>query len=422
MKQRPHHVMLFFVLWLCPILSQASVQPGTANTSHFLVISDLHLDQSMGLTMTINPSKPNPFNDLDSGTFKTMLTEINHAIKNGVVTKPQFILILGDISGHLRLWPRSVEKNESAVFSLLRAQFPQTPIFYVFGNNDALSANYGSFNDPTYDGHDHSPYEIAQSQGGWFDGFLSTGTPCQSKQSTYPCLITENTNQGYYSASLNPKLRLIALNSIQFSTKRAETTDNDAMMQLQWLATQLESAQKQHASVVIAMHIPPGNNSYDDTSFWQTKEQAAFLKLITQHQHTIIGLLASHTHAEELKIIKTPGHHIIQGLYLTAALSTSHGNAPSIKLFNLTEHHHSWQLSNYETFYFSLKDSKLKLNPLYDASYYCNAHQTNLSTCLRQVTAEKMKHYLSAGNPNFKGVMGSPGDINIIIDNDLAYR
>lgn len=420
MKQHINYLAFLFVLLLAPFAALASLEP---NKTNFLVITDIHLDNSNWFTMTINPSTANPLNDLDPATFETLLTEIDYNIKNGSVARPQFILIQGDISGHSRFVTDSVVKNESVVFSKLKTHFRHTPIFYLFGNNDSLKANYGVFYDPTHPGHDKSPYDIAKSQSGWLDGFLSTGTRCATKHRHYPCLITENTSNGYYSAYLGKELRLIALNSVLFSTKRVAITENEAANQLQWLATQLKAAKVKHDSVLIAMHVPPGNNVYDHSNFWQPKEQSAFLKLIKTYRHTIIGLLAGHTHAEELKVIKSSANkaspnQIITGLYFTAALSTSHGNAPSIKTFYLSKNNGQWLLSNYETFNFSEVGAKLKLSKLYDyTSYYCEHHERNLSECLKKISSTKMKKYFSAGNTNFAGVIDSPNDINLMVNN-----
>src|SRR3990167_3009383 len=173
MKRSIHYLHLLFVLvvlLLAPSLANASLKPIESN---FLVFNDIHLDQSDWLPMTINPSMPNPLNDLDQDSFETMLKLMNTHIKNGTVPKPQFILILGDISGHSRFITDSVVKNESVVFSQLKTHFRHTPIFYLFGNNDSLQANYGAFYDRTHSGHDKSPYDVAMSHAGWLDGFFS---------------------------------------------------------------------------------------------------------------------------------------------------------------------------------------------------------------------------------------------------------
>mgnify|MGYP003578885083 CR=1 FL=1 len=405
------YLFLFFIFTIFPVVSSASKKEN-----NFLVISDIHLNQASLHAMAISPAKGNEENDLDQATFEKIISEIDRNIKNGIVAQPNFIIVLGDILGHMRASFDSVLKSESAVFSVLKKNFPHTPIFYTFGNNDSLKTNYGPFEDSNRSDQYKSPYNVAKLNGGWTDGFLSTGTICKNKESNFPCIITEDTTNGYYSAYLKSRLRLISLNSLLFSPNRIQVNEQNAMEELQWLEGQLKIARSNQESVLISMHVPPGNNVYDHTNFWLPKEQALFLKMVKTYQYTIIGLLASHTHAEELKVIKDSSKRTIAGIYMIAALSTSHGNEPSVKTFYFLKRKGQWLLTNYETFHFSVDHSNLLFNKLYDyKNYYCKPGQKNgLFQCLDNITANKMKKYFSAGNKNFGGIMRSPDDVHLI--------
>ncbi|ASQ46314.1 metallophosphoesterase family protein [Legionella clemsonensis] len=403
----------FLLLSLLVFSFPLTVSAATPAENNLLVLSDLHLTLASAHTMEISPLKYNRDNDLDYATFEKLLTEIDANIKSGKVMRPEFIVILGDIAGHARDTSESTAENEAVVFTALKDTFPNTPIFYTFGNNDALTVNYGAFNDPAC--REKSPYEIAMHAGGWGNGFLSTGVFCEG-QAQYPCLITESTDYGYYAAYLKPKLRLISLNTVLFSPNR-KTSEQEAFNQLHWLETQLQLANSEQESVVITMHIPPGNNLVDHSSFWVSKEQRTFLKLINQYHQIITGLLASHTHAEELRIIKDDAQNIISGVYFAPGLSTSHGNEPAIKTFHLANQNEHWQLANYEVFHFSEENSNLIFEKLYDYNgYYCNGDGLGLLGCLGNVTAEKMDKYFAAGNKNYTGgMLHSPADIALIV-------
>ena len=414
MKQHIRYLLIFIIFIAFSIESSAALRKNEPN---FLVLSDIHLNQASLHTMDISPSKNSINNDLDQPTFEKLILEVGKNIKNGTVPQPNFIIILGDILGHMRFSSNSILNSESTVFTMLKNTFPHTPIFYTFGNNDSLKANYGPFKDWNPSSQYKSPYEVAKFKGGWADGFLSTGTFCIQKKNNFPCIIIEDTTNGYYSAYLNTQLRLISLNSVLFSPKRRQIPEQAAMDQLHWFETQLKIAKASQESVLIIMHIPLGNNVYDHSNFWLPKEQTVFLKIIADYQQTIIGLLAAHTHAEELKIIKDSSKKNITGIYLSAALSTSHGNEPSIKTFYFSNSRSRWSLSNYTTFHFSLDNSHLIFNKLYDyRHYYCNPHAKNgLFPCLDNITAENMKKNFSAGNKNYNGIMKSPEDINLIM-------
>ena len=405
MKKCKNHLVLFLIVLLFPIVSSASEE------NNFLVISDIHLDQASTHAMDISPNHTTKDNDLDSVTFEKLISEIDNNIKNGTVATPKFIMVLGDIVGHIRSNSDSALQSEATVFRVLKNTFPYTPILYTFGNNDSLKENYGPFKDSTRSDQYKSPFDVAMFDAGWVDGFLSTGSKCENNKLIFPCIITENTANGFYSALLEPKLRMISLNSVLFSPRRTTVTEQDAMHQLQWLDEQLNAAQSNQEVALITMHVPPGNNVHDHSSFWLPKEQEAFLKIVAAYQHIIIGLLASHTHAEELKAIQDASKQNIAGVYLVAALSTSHGNEPSVKTFYYSQDSGQWLLSNYEAFHFSTENSNIIFSKLYDyKSYYCNGQDHGLLQCLGNITADKMKKYFTAGNVNYGSQMQSPGD------------
>lgn len=191
---------------------------------NFLVITDIHLSSISKHVMDINPSKGKLENDLDLVSFKKLLKILNENIKKGNISQPKFILCLGDLVGHLRTTTKGVIHDEIIVFNVLKKNFPKVPIFYVFGNKDSLAIDYGPFSVINLPKKDVSPYEIAQSRASWKNGFLSSSKICQSdrKETNFPCLLQIEKTQGYYSAYLAPKLRLIALNSVLFSVLRKQ--------------------------------------------------------------------------------------------------------------------------------------------------------------------------------------------------------
>jgi sphingomyelin phosphodiesterase acid-like 3 len=396
-----------FVLIFCTFTCFASkFEPRDNN---FLVVTDIHLNKKSMHVMDFTPTRETIKNDLDYPSFQKLMTKISSNIKvRNNIPQPKFILILGDIQGHSRIL-NDVVDNEAAVFTTFKEQFPKTPIFYVFGNNDSLKSNYGPFMDKNGD----SPYTIAMTKGNWKNGFLSTGLNCK-KTKEYPCISTENRYNGYYSALIESKLRLIALNSILFSVHSNGSGKKDAINQLKWFEEQLIFAKKNQESVLIALHIPPGHNIYNNSAFWRAKDLANFLAIINTYQKNIIGILSSHTHQEEIKVIKNKSRENITGIFATAALSTAYENAPSVKTFNFSKQDKHWFLSNYTTYYFSKNNSKLELQKLYDFnSYYCNKNNGAMFKCLESLTPEKLKRYLTAGNTKVAGIMKSPNDMFI---------
>lgn len=396
-------------LYLSALLLVTSIliSPVSQASNNFLVISDIHLNTSATPnSMEINPAKPNSnANDLDPVTFSKLIAMINQNIP-GNVPKPDFIILLGDLVGHASSRPQGAIAAEASVFKQLKSTFPY-PIFYTAGNNDSLAADYGPFSSGS-----GSPYNIAK-QNTWA-GFLSTDTTCATPATKFPCVMpvssAEITN-GYYSAYLQSGFRLITLNTVLFSRTNFAPAAKD---EIDWLRLQLADAQTKKESVLIAMHIPPGNNVYDGSLFW-AQNQPDFLQLIKDNNSIIVGILASHTHEDELKVIRNTG----VGVYFTAALSTSHGNAPSVKTFYYGSTNGKWNLLNTKTFDFRGKNGTITFNnnPTFNfnAQYSCSGADVSLSACLNNVTAGRMmeSNYFSAENPYFGGTMGCSGCIYI---------
>ncbi len=412
----------FIYQWVTAIiLSFACLSLAAAATvkevGNFLVISDIHLDTTSTHPMDIMPKGFDPTNDLDQPTFINLLDTLQKNIQSGAVPNPQFIVFLGDVVGHIRSTSKFVTDSETEVFAELKKHFPQTPIFYVFGNNDSLDVNYGVFRNIKIP-KPQSPYDVATNSG-WADGFLSTGTQCGNN--IYPCLlpIKDDTNKtfGYYAGYIQPKLRIIALNTVLFSVKRAGTTEDQAQAELNdFLVPQLQDARAKGDSVLIATHIPPGFNVYDHSPFYIDQDNTAFVKILNQYQDVIIGVLAAHTHMDEAKILRDAQNHPFNTVLMNGALSTSHGNMPAVRTIYFaapSQPGHNWTLTNYETFHYTDANT---LTGLYDYnSLYCTNPNQSILDCLSNVNADKMKKYFSIGNTLYSGQFQYPDDIYITI-------
>lgn len=420
---RVNEIRAFIAICLCVIFSGIFFQTccfaddklsNDKRTQTFLVLSDIHLDKYTKRRMSINPYFYSTSNDLDEKTFTDLLTNTKNNIKNGLIPKPKFILVLGDIVGHKRDSQQWVYGAETETFSLLKKYFAPIPIFYVFGNNDSHMDDYGLFSDDK----NHSPYATAKKSG-WKNGFLSTGTMCTDDDNFTPCLENENKKNGYYTAYIADNLKLIALNSVLFSNKAADNIANQeaAQAELDWLANQLKKASASYETALIAMHIPVGRDILSYQNFWKSSYKKAFLRLIDDYKDTIIGILGAHTHLEELKVLYDGNRKNPTLMIYTAGLSTSRGNSPSIKSFELSEKDDNWAISNYTTFSFSqTQKHHLTLHNLYNfKDYYCKHIETDdITDCADNVTADKISKYYTAGNRNFSGFILLPQ--GIIID------
>lgn len=400
-------------IWIisCILLLQSTASARDNTDHNFLVITDLHLNSSTNHLTDLSPAKKDKLNDLDSTTLNNLLTTIRSNLKSGVIPTPDFILILGDVAQHNANSTSTTEIDAEEVFKKIHDSFSPIPLFYIFGNNDSLDIHYGPFHAPAAVASMNSMYDVAVNKGDWKDGFLSTGTLCQTTGTTYPCLITEDKTLGHYSAYLQPSLRLISINSIVFSDRRQHLTEADAQKELNWIAEQLRTAQQNHESVLLATHIPPGFKVTNHALQWTADDHDKFLRLIETYKNNIIGMLAAHTHMDELKIIRTSLKHNVAAMINSPALCTYSGNSPAVKTYYYRQHGTNWELSNTKTFYIS---SDLQLHKLFTYNkYYCTVPSQNITNCLLNVTLSKMHTYYTAGNLKYNPTLAYPDALYI---------
>jgi UDP-2,3-diacylglucosamine pyrophosphatase LpxH len=408
-----HKLFIVFVLFLYWSLS-------SANDKSFLVLSDIHLDVNSKHTMALAPKGMSLLNDTDIATYQAMIIRLRAAIDQGIIDKPDYIFVLGDLVGHFRATKEDVLQAETLTFNTLKTYFPDTPVVYTFGNNDSFVSNYGPFISSAKE----SPLQVAQRvwpQQEDEGGFVWAKPLCQ-QSSSYPCVIANNDEDGYYSAYLAYKLRIISLNTVLYSPKvSAESAYHAGQQQIFWLANQLQDANQHQESVLLLMHIPPGEQvfqgfwNWSSLAFWRDNELQAFLQLIDEYHQDIIGIFAGHTHKDELKIIRDKAHKVLAGVYVNGSLASIHGNAPSVRSYTLHEANQQWHVHDYTVYqYYEPKTAEIALRRLYSyRDYYCTRVVQSINECLPEVTPEKMQRYYTADNKHFLEQFKHPEHIQI---------
>ena len=379
------------------------VGTASANSITFLTMSDIHLNHKQSNFMKIDPSGYDSSNDMDNQSFLKLSSLIKRNIgPSKLIPTPKFILYLGDMVGHQRFFDfnrrKLVKDNEKEVFLELQNMFPSTPIISVFGNNDSFEKNYGHF---LFQGL--SPYKVAMKVG-FKNGFLSTGKECNSSElSVFPCILSQNNQYGFFSIKLEGTLMLIGLNSVMFSPNHT-AIPQQIQVQMDYLEKQLTQAKEKGMSVLIAMHIPVGNNVYHGSAFWKQSYQETFLHIIRHYHKQIRGILVGHTHMEEFKVIKVPHGQDI-GEYFTAGLSTSHGNSPSIKHFTIEENNKIWSIKNYTSYQIHENNNELLISKYYNFyDAYCRekSKEVDINSCLSEIKFHDILPRYTVNNPNYQ--------------------
>jgi sphingomyelin phosphodiesterase acid-like 3 len=322
----------------------------------FLIISDIHLEDSLKQ----QDIKNNTGYDLWDATKKEMVAIIK-------TSHPSFILVLGDITRHEDISKKdsnSVRENLQRVIVYFKDTAKiasDVPLIYIPGNNDSWNGDYSAF---------YLPDLIYNNYGYPFINVSSSITVSGA------CIANDSLQKQLGCFSIYPlgkknKLRLIVLNTVIFSTNNkafpyASTNSKikqriDAKIQMDWFAKQLKEATNLNEHILIAMHIPPGTDGHEDGPMWYVDSdsiQNKFLQLTWQYQKNIIGLLASHTHMDGIRLLRNYNKDSVISLLISApGITPGHGNNPAIKLvtYNPAD---NYSLQNFTTAYMNYWGTK----------------------------------------------------------------
>lgn len=337
------------VLWKVLIIIFACYSQSYSSivSYNFLTISDIHFDQTRIIT------------NYDHETGKQLLRNVFKKLSTIITkTKPTFIIYLGDLPAYNITKKTRISENRQVLERLQQLAKVNIPLFYVPGNNDALGGDYHSFANAS------GMIPTSTDPNPQWPG-IDVKKNCQHSQ-LHACFISLQYAHkfGFYSAyplGHNKHLELIVLNSVIFSPYyHADDHVKQtiaAQLQLQWLAEQLKAAALHKDFVLIAMHIPPGMDSYSRQAMWTNKItlenhqtiNSNFLNLINQYHNIIKGVLASHTHFDQLNIIENAKGKKLLLVSYTPGVSPQHGNNPGFKSY--TYNSNNFDIINATTYY-----------------------------------------------------------------------
>lgn len=358
-------ILLIFVL-LASFSGQAAIR--------FLTISDIHYGAR----------------NTDGDGHDTSPSLLKLAMKKYAQLSRQadFIITLGDLPTHLLgQVPAKADYEQDVFHALYEADKAKRPLFYVPGNNDALKGNYQPFN-----AAGKTPLDLAADWDGacaYCDGLLLNDSGMS--------------RDGYYASYVTPgdkSIILIALNSTLFSRTpfflpSYPHQQEAAKRQLRWLKKQLSTYKARQ--LLIAMHVPPGNNLRGEP-MWHDIYQQEFIRLLdaAQSHYGQITLLTSHTHMDEIRQIRLSKSMVYA--YSTPSISRDHHNYSGMKLFKLDE---QAILADFTTFY--TRSFTTWKNDRYAAlrgpdAIFPQCASSTLASCLNSLSPVAVCHRLDGGH------------------------
>lgn len=399
-------------------LSSNSVADHLGNELNFLVLADIHLRTDQNHRMQLTPSKYNPKNDLDRTTFNRMMGSLKEATlpqTNPLIPPFKFILNMGDFIGHepkdKTNFNRSefVTKNTQAVMGKFVETFgADTPIITVFGNNDGLEMNYGSKAHPQV-------------------SLLSTEIKCEgasaaADEEKLPCILEHNKRYGWGVLQVAPTIVLLVLNTVlntsYYATRNKDGTEIEE--QFAFLEHHLEEAKKKNHKVLVAAHVPLGENTYDGSRYISTTYTQKYLRIFEPYAPWLLGFLVAHSHMFDVSVASLGGLTI--GQFFHPGMCTLHGNLPGVTINTVSTTPGQESLKDQMMFRYvksaesngptNLRDYSWKRFSTFTETYKprCDMgdYKGDMNQCLRDLTIEDVKPNMRLGNRYLEWPLKSP--------------
>lgn len=359
--------LLALVTSLCGV--QAAQLPFTPGTGQgvFLHVSDIHFnpfaDPSLLRRLIAAPveqwaailraSKSTPFWIKNQDTTFALLTSMLAAAKGPAY---DYVLSTGDILSHdfrdefvkaggvEAEYAGFVIKTMRFVDRMLKQSFPGVPLIAALGNNDATCDDYMlAPNDPMLP-------------------VVGRDLPAVAR---HPQALHDYMMGGSYAVP-HPKVPrhdIVVLSDVFLSQKYRDacgrTGTDPGAAELSWLDWTLYQVKLAGRTVTLAMHIPPGIDSYSSTrsnacplkvtSFWQDAYARRFLALVARYKDQVRISFAGHTHMDEFRVISDPNGTPLLTTRITPAVTPLFGNNPAftVLLYSRTDA----SVADYATFY-----------------------------------------------------------------------
>ncbi len=269
--------------------------------------------------------------------------------------QPLFVTVSGDLLTHnfdCRLktlapeaTPADVAAFASKTIAFLAQQlhetFPGIPVYLTLGNNDSGCSNYH------------------QSPGSPFVRQVSATVAADfTKAREVKTAVRAFSERGDYSVLLPKRMhntRFIVLEDVfqspGFGGCGSDPVENAAGAQNRWLREQLIAAKREHQTVWVMAHIPPGVDTYasyhkfikDPSKMCAAEPPTMMLasddlaRTLTEFAPIVKLAIFAHTHMDEIKILHSAGGEAIPAK-LVPSVSPINGNVPAFVVAKVQPH------------------------------------------------------------------------------------
>jgi len=227
---------------------------------------------------------------------------------------------------------------------------------------------YNSFNGkvplyPVLGNHDAYPQHNQEPTGDWVYKLVGDlWEPFLPKEA-----LTTLKKSGYYSVSVNDKLRLIVLNTVLYYIHNSKTSKvTDPGGQIAWMRSELEAAKKKGQAVYIAGHVPVRGHG----GCFQTHFEKPFLEGMKGYHDIIKGSFWGHCHVDAFQLFGNYSSGDFHVGHLASTMVSRNRRNPSFRRY-IFDTDKDYDIQDWRTFYMDLekanKEGKIKWQTLYDA-------------------------------------------------------
>jgi len=251
----------------------------------WLVVSDLHLDRSAHRATLGQPGS-----DSDPALIAATVAAMKAADPSAPV-----VVVGGDSLAH-RFHGDALATMREIANALDRA-FPRAQFLVTLGNNDDPCGDYRIGTDSAY-----------------LRDLAAIWAPLVDRGDAAPGFARAFAHGGYYTARLpQTHLRAVVLDSVLWSWLYRDcmpATRSPGVDELAWLDATLASGPRD-ARDLLVMHIPPGIDGHATelslgvvaVPFYAPAANRAFLATVAHHRARIAGMIASHLHRNDYRIV-----------------------------------------------------------------------------------------------------------------------
>ncbi|XP_030626479.1 cyclic GMP-AMP phosphodiesterase SMPDL3A [Chanos chanos] len=308
----------------------------------FWHISDLHLDPTYHVTEDhakvcfsskgVPASDPGLFGDIMCDSPYQLIQSAFHYMKQ-VDLQPEFIMWTGDSPPHVPPDELSTDIVISVISNMthtIRQFFPHLPVYPALGNHDYWPQDQL----PT------STNAIYQAAAKLWEPWLNAEALGTLREG------------GFYSQVIQPKLRLVSLNTnLYYSPNKATVNMTDPAGQFEWLQNSLERSRQNMEKVYIIAHVPVGYLPYaKDTTAIREMYNQRLVEIFRNYSDVIQGQFYGHTHRDSIMVLLDQQGNPISSLFVTPAVT------PIKSLFEPYTNNPGVRMYLYDSLDYSLQD------------------------------------------------------------------